>query len=178
MPLQVSGYIAATMDGFIAQADGGLDFLGVVARDGEDYGYARFSQTVDTVVLGRNTYDVMTGFPDWPLAGKHVVVLTHRALEARHGETAYQGSLVELFARLEAQGRRRVYLDGGRTLSAALAEDVLHDLTISIIPVTLGAGIPLFGGGFPRRDWRLKHSQAFESGLVQLQWERARTSER
>lgn len=176
MALQVSGYIAASMDGFIAGEDDGLEFLNVVAADGEDYGYARFMASVDTVVLGRRTYDVMTRFPQWPLTGKHVVVLTHRAISPSHGETAHQGALGPLFAALAAQGRRRVYLDGGRTLTAALAQDVLQDLTVSIIPVTLGAGIPLFAGGFPRRDWRLTAHHAYASGLVQLTWERARTA--
>ena len=79
----------------------------------EDYGYARFFAAIDTVVLGRATYDHVLTFPEWPFTDRRVSVLTNRQLAARHGERAHIGPLAPLLARLHAEGARRVYLDGG-----------------------------------------------------------------
>jgi dihydrofolate reductase len=169
--MQCSVFIATSLDGYIARIDGGLDWLDRVQRPDEDYGYAAFAATVDTMVIGRGTYDVVLGFYAWPYVGKRVVVLTHRPLEARHGEEAYAGSIPELVASLRARGAKRVYVDGGRVIQQFLAADLLDDLTISIIPVVLGAGIPLFGGS--EHVFALLGARSFESGLVQLRYARA-----
>ncbi len=106
--MKCSGFIAVSVDGFIARPDGGLDWLEEVARPGEDYGYARFAETVDTLVVGRGTYDAVLGFPEWPWVGKRVVVLTHRPSLARQGERFLAGTPAEIVASLAAEGAGHV----------------------------------------------------------------------
>ncbi len=166
--LRCSVYIATSLDGYIARRDGRLDWLAAVQQPGEDYGYARFAETVDVVVLGRGTYDTVQGFDAWPYSGKRVIVLTHRPADPRHGEELFGGDPAELVARLAADGHRRAYVDGGRVIQQFLAAGLLDDLTISIIPVVLGGGIPLFEGS--ERALALDGVEAFPSGLVQLRY--------
>jgi dihydrofolate reductase len=170
MSLHCSVFIATSLDGYIARTDGRLDWLGTVQRPGEDYGYARFSDTVDAVVLGRTTYDTVLGFGSdaWQYGGKRVVVMTHRPAESRHGESFFAGTPAELVATLAAEGHRRVYVDGGRVIQQFLAAGLLDDLTVSVIPVVLGAGIPLFAGS--EHPLALDGVEAFASGLVQLKY--------
>src|SRR5262245_4873018 len=179
-----SVFIAASLDGFIARRDGGIDWLSVVETPGEDYGYAKFFGAVDALILGRRTYDTVIGFSDgnpervpkpsrddtrraelagspraeWPYADKRCVVLTHRPPASRHGERFHTGSPAPLLAELHAEGVRRVYVDGGATIQLFLREGLIDDITLSIIPVALGDGVPLFGGGGPGRRLRLQAS--------------------
>jgi dihydrofolate reductase len=170
---KVSVYIATSLDGFIARENGGLDWLERVNRkDGDDYGYAKFMGTVDAIVMGRNTYEIVLGFSGWPFEGKQVVVCTHRLLESRHGETTHTGPLRPLMSRLAEQGVCRVYLDGGVMVRQGLVEGLVDDLTISLIPVLLGKGIPLFGGGIPETGLKLVESRSFPTGLVQVSYAR------
>jgi len=167
-----SVFIAASLDGFIARPDDKLDWLD--RFDGEEHGYEAFSSAIDTHLVGRGTYEVVLGFPEWPYGKKPVVVWSHRGGTPRHGEIFASGSPAEVAARLERGGARRVYIDGGATVSAFLAADLVDDLTVSIIPVVLGDGIRLFRPPLPERWLTLEGSQAYPSGLVQLRYRRAR----
>jgi dihydrofolate reductase len=164
-------FIATSVDGFIARTDGGIDWLSIVERPGEDYGYTRFFSSIDALIVGRRTYDVALGFPAWPYDGKRCVVLTHDPPPARHGERFHTGAPAPLLAALHAEGVRRVYVDGGAVIRLFLGEDLIDDLTLSIVPIVLGGGIPLFDASVPSRALRLAASQAFPSGLVQLSYE-------
>jgi len=165
-----SGYIAASLDGFIARPDDGLDWLDAVQRPGEDYGFAAFFASVDVLLLGRNTWEVARHFDPWPYAEKRCVVLTSRPAEGSHGETFHGGDPAPLLARLAAEGVRRVYVDGGVTLGRFLAAGLLDDLTVSLVPVLLGEGIRLFPGGYAGRGLELTGSRSFPSGLVQVDY--------
>jgi len=164
--VRTSVYIAISMDGFIAREDGGIDWLALVERPGEDHGYAGFFAQIDALVMGRKTYDTASGFPSWPYAGKRVVVLTHRAIASREGVETFAGDPRELLAKLERQGVKRAYVDGGDVIRQLIAADLVDDLILSVIPILLGAGIRLFGNG--EKLWTLESSRAFPSGLVQL----------
>src|SRR5262245_35886079 len=167
--MRCSVFIATSLDGFIARANGRIDWLSLVNRPGEDYGYQKFHDSVDVMIVGRNTYETVLGFGAWPYAGKRCVVLTHRPLAARHGEEAYEGPLGALVDRLGVEGVRRVYVDGGEVIRQFLAAGLVDDLTLSVVPVLLGDGVPLFRGGSER--WlRLVGSRGFASGLVQLEY--------
>lgn len=170
---RVAVYIATSLDGCIARADGSLDWLERVQAAGEDNGYGAFMDAVDALVLGRTTWDTVVGFGEWPYAAKRVVVLTHRPLDAAHGEAAHAGALLPLLERLGAEGVRRVYLDGGVAIRQGLAEGVVDELTLSVVPVLLGGGIGLFGPGLPPLDLRWVEARRFPSGLVQSRYERA-----
>ncbi len=170
---RVSVYIAISLDGFIARDDGDLDWLAEVQdAGGNDYGYSGFMSTVDTVLLGRGTYDAVLTFDAWPFEGKRVIVLTNRVLASTFGETAYAGALGPLMDRLGSEGVQRVYLDGGATIRQGLDEGLVDDMTLSIVPVLLGSGRPLFTRGVPGSLWMLTGAESHPTGLVQVRYER------
>lgn len=163
-----SVYIAVSLDGYIARTDGGLDWLSIVERPGEDYGYKVFFDSVDALVIGRKTYDTVLAFEKWPYEEKRCIVATRSPPASRHGETFHTGSLSSLLDRLGTEGLRRVYVDGGALIRSFLAEELVDDVTLSVIPVLLGAGIPLFGG--VERRMSFVACRSFPSGLVQLNY--------
>jgi dihydrofolate reductase len=165
-----SAHIAASMDGFIARADGGLDWLDAVQRPGEDYGFAAFFASVEALLLGRNTWEVARRFEPWPYGEKRCVVLTNRPAEGTHGELFHAGDPAPLLARLHAEGVKRAYVDGGVTVARFLAAGLIDDITVSLIPVLLGDGIRLFPGGHGERLLELTGSRSFPSGLVQVDY--------
>jgi len=164
-------FIAVSLDGFIARVDGSVDWLTLVEAPGEDYGYQRFFDATDTLVIGRSTYDLALGFEPWPYRGKRCVVLSHRATPPRYGEEFFDGEVSALAARLESEGAKRVYVDGGAVIRQFLSAGLIGELTLSVIPVLLGEGISLFGSG-SGQDLKLEllGSQSFPSGLVQLRY--------
>jgi dihydrofolate reductase len=176
-------FIAISLDGFIARVDGGLDWLSIVEREGEDYGYREFFDGVDALVMGRRTYDTVVGFDVWPYAGKRCIVLAHAPPAPRHDEEFTSSAPGPLLERLAAQGVRRVYIDGGAVIRQFLSAGLIDDMTLSVIPVLLDHGIPLFAGagqdgapaGYrepsPIRKLRLASARTFDSGLVQLRYQ-------
>jgi dihydrofolate reductase len=166
--MRCSVYIATSLDGFIARKDGGLDWLSVVEKPGEDYGYAAFAATVDAIIMGRSTYDIVLGFGAWPYEGKRMLVMTHRPAELRPGVELYAGEPAALVERLAAEGVRRVYVDGGVVIRQFLAAGLIDDVTVSVIPVLLGEGIPLFGA--VAAQLVLDGVESWPSGLAQLRY--------
>lgn len=172
--MQCAVFIATSLDGFIAGPNDELDWLASVERPGEDYGYEAFVRTVDVLVMGRRSYEVVLGFPEWRYAGKRVCVMS-RSLSAsamQHGAEVFAGSPSELVAKLRADGAKRAYVDGGALIRSFLAAGLIDDLTISVLPILLGRGVPLFTGegGVPRHELVLEESRAFPSGLVQSRY--------
>ena len=167
--MRCSVFIATSVDGFVAGPNDELDWLASVERPGEDYGYEAFIETVDVLVMGRRSYEVVLGFPEWRYQGRRVIVLSRslKAGDMRHGAEVSAASPGELVAELRAQGVRRVYVDGAAVIRSFLEERLVNDLTISVIPVVLGRGIRLFGDTLPQHDLVLEESRSFPSGLVQ-----------
>ncbi len=166
-----SAFLAVSLDGFIARPDGGLDWLARFETSGEDYGYPEFLASVDALVVGRRTYDAVLAFPEWPYAGTRVVVLTHRPPAPRGDETFASGTPGEVIEALTAAGARRVYVDGGATVSSFLRAGLVDDLTLSVIPVLLGEGIRLFQPPLAERALALRDARSFPSGLVRLRYD-------
>lgn len=171
MTMQRSIYIAISLDGFIARTDGAIDWLAIVEREGEDYGWQAFFDSVDTLVMGRKTWETALSFPSWPYTNKRCVILSKdTARAAPHGEEFFAGDLAVLLDRLAAEGARRVYFDGGTIVGQALRDNVVDDVTLSLIPVLLGTGTPLAPGLTSDRRLHLTGHQVFASGLVQLRY--------
>src|SRR5438094_671657 len=143
--MKTSIYIATSLDGFIAGKDGSLDWLNIVKQEGEDYGYSDFMGSVDCLLIGRNTYETVRSFNEWPYEQKKVLVLTHRPFVPIRNEVQVSGPLTPILKNLEKSGTKRIYLDGGMTAQLGLKEGVVTDITISVIPIILGSGIPFFG---------------------------------
>ncbi len=169
-------YIAMSLDGYIAKPDGDISFLSAVEKEGEDYGYFKFLETVDTIVLGRKTYDkvISMGY-ELPYGDRNVFVLTRNPQPATNKITFYSGSISELISNVKNKEGLNIYCDGGaETVHEFLMHDLFDELIISVIPVLLGEGISLFKGGFPEKKLQLEKSTTFEKGLVQLHYIRSR----
>lgn len=165
--MKVSVFVGTSVDGFLARPDGRFDFL--PADGGEPHGYDEFLASVDTIVIGRATFETVLGFDAWPYPGKRVVVLSHRALDlaaAKGPVEAMAGEPAEIAGRLAGGGARHVYLDGGVTIQGFLRAGLVDRLVITRVPVLIGEGRPLFGT-LPR-DVRLTHvaTRTLQGGLV------------
>jgi dihydrofolate reductase len=166
-------FVGASVDGFIARVDGGLDWL--PEGGGEPHGYDEFIASVDTIVIGRNTFEIVLAFGSWPYAAdKRVVVLSSRPIDvsAAGGVVEHMsGTPAEIVARLAASGARHLYIDGGITVQRFLKAGLIQRLIVTRVPVLIGEGIPLFGA--VPTDIRLNHvrTRTFPSGLVQTEYE-------
>jgi dihydrofolate reductase len=169
-------FIAASLDGFIARPNGDISWLDSAAPAiaGEDYGFADFFSSVDTLVMGRKTYETALGFAEWPYSGKRVVVLSSAPIafpsHLTHNVEWMCGTPVEVAQRLEASGSHRVYVDGGQTIQGFLQAGLIDEMTITTIPILLGRGISLFGE--LDRDIHLQviSSHAYSNGFVQTNY--------
>jgi dihydrofolate reductase len=169
---RLSVFIASSIDGYIATRDGGLEWLDSAARPGEDYGYEAFMASVDALAMGRGTYDFIAGIEPLPFGGRPLFVFTHRPPPLRKGVTFWERSPAEALAEWEAMGLSRVYVDGGRLISAFLAEGLIDDLLLTKVPVLLGDGIPLFTSVPRCAAMRLDDVQSWPSGMVNLSYSR------
>lgn len=174
MPLTASVFIATSLDGYISRPDGAIDWLetaNTTVPPGEDCGYAAFMDSVDALVMGRNTFDLVLGFPEWPYGDKPVIVLTNRPLQLPAAlpptVSISNETPAALTARLAREGVRRIYVDGGITIQRFLAAGLIDDLTVTSIPVLLGSGRRLFGALEADVPLELVASRAYPFGFVQ-----------
>jgi len=173
---KVSIYIASSIDGYIARKDGNLDWLHYGHTGDEDYGFKKFTSTVDAVIMGKNTYEVVSSFDEWAYKDKRVIVLSHTLAKVRKEAELFSGELTELLAKLHAENVKHVWVDGGITASKFLEAGLVDDITISIIAMVLGSGIPLFSAMNQEHRCRLISTQSYPSGLAQLKYEVIRDS--
>lgn len=171
--MRTSVFIGVSVDGFIARRDHKLDFL--PADGGEPHGYAEFFASIDTLLIGRKTFEIVLAFPEWPYGDKRVVVLSNRMLDFStlhaHRVEQMSGSPAEIASKLAASDAHHVYVDGGITIQQFLRAGLIQRLTITRVPVLIGQGIPLFGALL--HDIHLRHvsTQHYASGLVKTEYE-------
>ena len=162
--MKASVFIGMSVDGFIARANGDLDFL--PPGGGEPHGYDEFIATVDALVIGRNTFETVSTFDTWPYA-KPVFVLSTRPLATPPlGVERMSGAPADIVSQLAARGIGHIYVDGGITIQRFLQAGLIQRLIITRVPVLIGTGIPLFGA--IAHDIALTHimTRAYPSGLV------------
>ena len=172
--MKLSVFCGVSVDGFLARSDDALDFLDT--GGGEPHGFTEFLASVDVVVIGRRTVDVVLKLGHMPLYGKKpVVVLSHRTLDLPSGSSELieqmSGEPGEIVRRLETRGFQHAYIDGGLTIQQFLAAGLISRLVITRVPVLIGEGIPLFGP-LPS-DILLHHvaTRSYDGGLVQSEYE-------
>ncbi len=192
MKPKISVYIATSVDGYIAREDGSLDWLegsggddrgtapesdtADVGSGDEDYGWSEFFNSVDTMVMGRATFQFVAESGQWPYEGKRVFVLSSSlgrkdvALHLADKLEILSMEPSEVVAKLADEGAEHVYVDGGVTIQRFIRAGLIDELIVTRVPVLLGSGIPLFGE--LNEDVRLRHveSHGFESGLVQSKY--------
>ena len=167
--------MATSLDGFIGRPDGGLDWLtsNESGESGEDYGYQAFLDTVDALVMGRNTFDKVMSFDQWPYS-KQVVVLTNRSIELprdiRDSIEVMSGDPQDIVDRLSEKGFHHLYVEGGRTIQQFLNAGLIQEMTITKLPVIIGEGIPLFAS--IENDIKLEHlsTSTYGNGFVQSRY--------
>ena len=171
---RLSVFIACSLDGYIATTEGSLDWLEQATLPDEDYGYDAFLATVDGLAMGRGTYDHIAGIDPLPFGGRPVLCSpTTRRRPARGSRSGRRRRAKPLRGGSE-MGLQRVYVDGGELISSFLAEGLIDDLTLTVAPVLLGAGRPLFHAGLAATALELTVVQSWASGLVACRTGRAR----
>lgn len=171
--MKCSVFIATSLDGFIADHQGRVDWLELANLDGEDYGYQAFADDTDVLVMGRNSFETVMGFGQWPYSDKPVIVMSRSLVQLPNGTpasvTLSQLTLAELMLELQHKGFQHAYIDGGRLIQSFLAEDLLDELIVTTLPVTLGQGSPLFSpASVPLlQRWSLQGCQTYSNGVVQ-----------
>lgn len=165
-------YIACSLDGYIAKPNDDLGFLTMVERPGEDYGYGEFIQTIDTVIVGRRTYEwVMEHVPQFSHSDKNSFVITRTPRPAIGNTQFYTGDLKELVEGLKRQGGKNIFVDGGAEIVNELLQlELIDEITVSYIPILLGGGTALFKAGIPEQVLELVSAKSFESGLLQAHY--------
>jgi dihydrofolate reductase len=176
MTMKCSVYCGASLDGFIAGPGGDIEWLHRPEySDPVDAGltYEAFISTVDVLVMGRNTFEKAMSFGRWPYQVP-VVVLSTQALEVpanlRDKVSVMDASPPEIVAQLAAQGARHLYVDGGITIQRFLQARLIHEITVTYIPLLLGAGISLFGSTGIESPLKLLEATAFANGFVQVRY--------
>ncbi len=162
-----------SVDGFLARPDHALDFLDAGGQ--EPHGFEEFYGSVDVVVIGRKTFEVVLTFGTWFYGKKPVIVLSSRPLDfsAVKGGVVEQmsGEPAEIVMQLKSRGFKHAYIDGGIAIQRFLAAGCIDRLAITRVPVLIGAGIPLFGP--VPHDISLRHvaTRSYKGGLVQSEYE-------
>jgi len=178
--VKASVYIATTLDGFIARENGELDWLPGsdgevdVNAENEDFGFNAFIDSIDVLVMGRNTYELVLSSGLWPYGNKRVIVLS-RTLKKLANNLPSSVELKsrlpnELYTELQEAGAQHLYIDGGKTIQGFLDSGLVDEITITKVPVLIGKGIPLFGD--LNKDKSLKHieTQSYKNGFVQSKY--------
>jgi dihydrofolate reductase len=171
--MKLSVFCGVSVDGFLARPDHALDFLDAGGQ--EPHGFEEFYSSVDVIVIGKRTFEVVLKFSPWPYAKKSVFVLSSRPLDfsSVKGGVVEQmsGEPAEIVKQLSSRGFKHAYIDGGITIQRFLAAGLIDRLVITRVPVLIGAGIPLFGP--LTHDISLRHvaTRSYKSGLVQSEYE-------
>jgi len=175
---KLSLFIATSLDGYIAKPNDDLSFLKLVEQEGEDYGYAEFTANIDTIILGRKTYDYVLreiGSSHYDNGQRDVYVITRTERPSVDRTTFYTGSLTELIQRLKSESGKNIYCDGGAEIvNELLKSDLIDEFIISIVPILVGNGTRLFKDGRPEQQLELVNSKTFDTGLTQLHYKRKR----
>ena len=170
--MQFSVFCGVSVDGFLARPNDALDFL--EAGGQEPHGFEEFYESVDVVVIGRRTFELVLTFGSWFYGGKPVVVLSSHPMDFSpvKGGVVEQmsGEPGEIAKGLRARNFKHAYVDGGVTIQRFLSAGQIDRLLVTRVPILIGSGIPLFGP--LARDIKLRHvaTRSFQGGLVQSEY--------
>ena len=171
--MRISVFCGTSVDGFLARPDDTFDFL--KAGEGVPHGFTEFLNSVDAVVMGRRTFEVVRDLGHFELYGKkQLVVLSSKGLDLSPIQIQVEqmsGTPQEVAAQLKARGFKHVYLDGGITIQRFLQAGLVNRLIITRVPVLIGQGVPLFGPLPDDVHLRHERTQSYEGGLVQSEYE-------
>ncbi|PWJ43985.1 dihydrofolate reductase family protein [Sediminitomix flava] len=177
---QVRLWIASTLDGYIARKSGSLDWLYAMENpEKSDYGYQEFYSQIGSVIMGRKTYDEILSYGvDWPYSdSKSYIFSFNENYKVKTANTSiFTGQLTKLIKTLKEEEENDIWLvGGGQLITAFLNDDLIDEMTISLIPILLGEGIPLFPGKPKETQFELIDTKCYDNGVVNLNY-RKKTS--
>jgi dihydrofolate reductase len=173
--MKISVYVGTSLDGFIARKDGNIDWLVKFQNNEVSKSYEEFISRIDTIVIGRGTYETVLNFPSWPYEKKVFVLSTSikQIPDSLKGKASILSMKPkELLDFLSHEGFSNIYVDGGKVIQNFLKEDCIDELIVTKLPVLIGNGIPLFGD--LNNDLQFKHirTDIYSNGLVKSHYER------
>lgn len=166
-------YIATSLDGYIAGEKGDIDWL--FTDHDCDYGYGEFYSSVDSIIMGRKSYDKLLDFDEFPYKDKNCYIFTRTLPSSTEGTVSIINKQdPELFMKglLESNGRDIWLLGGGEMVAYFLKNDLVDKIILSIHPVIIGGGVPLFERCNVASEWSLDDVESFGSGLVQITYDK------
>ncbi len=169
-------YIATSLDGFIAKKDGSLDWLFEIPNpEASDFGFSEFIKTIDAILLGRNTFEKVLTFPEWPYV-KPVFVLSNTLQSIpnylKNKVEIIKGNPGPVVKELKLRQFKNLYIDGGKTIQGFLKQGLIDEMTITRIPVLLGEGIPLFAVLTKEQKYEHIKTDIFNNGLIKSHYKR------
>ena len=171
--------MATTLDGFIADENGGVDWLNELPPPEdpkEDMGYGALMQSIDRLVMGRKTFDQVVSFGSWPYGDTPVTVLSRKATPPTLPEgatvTFAQGSPETLLEAFKSAGDGHIYLDGGNVVQQFLAANLIDEFILTKVPVLLGNGINLFSQALDENTWTVENVTTYPNGFVQTHFKK------
>lgn len=172
MKTKNSVFIAASIDGYISDKNGGIDWLNTIPNpNNDDMGYFEFMQSVDALIMGRKTFETVLGFGiEWPYK-KPVFILSNTLneipLNLKEKVFLIKGSLKNVLSEIYSKGYHNLYIDGGTTIQSFLKEGLIDEMIITTIPILLGGGAPLFSDLNDSMLFHLEKSKVYLNQIVQ-----------
>lgn len=165
-------YVAVTLDGYVASADGSIEWLTSLESGGEDDGYTAFYETIDALIMGATTYEQVLGFGDWPYPGKLSYILTSRSLSTDCNDVVFMNTVDAVLENIKHKGFKRIWIvGGGKVASLFMERGLIHEYILTVIPIILGAGISLYQA-VPEQKLNLVKTKSYISGAVELHYRR------
>ena len=174
-------YIATSLDGYIADENGGIDWLHAIPNpENDDFGWAKFLNRIDALIMGRKTFETILSFGgDWPYP-KPVFVLSNSIktipTSIKSKVQIISGPLNKIITDLNNKGFHNLYIDGGKTIQSFLKEDLIDEIIVTQIPILLGNGIPLFAKLSAPLNFEFIKTEVHLNALVQNHYRRKRDS--
>lgn len=158
-------FIATSLDGFIARKDGSIDWL----FSDQDYGYSSFIKSIDTTLTGHSTYKQVLTFGEFPYKGTTNYIFSRTSQPPDGNPVTFISSDIAQFVRdLKQQKGKHIWLVGGGQINTVMLNaGLIDEMVVSIHPVILGEGLPVFAGQPNETKFRLARQKSFESGLIQ-----------
>lgn len=166
-------YIATSLDGRIAEPDGGLDWLtGFPNPEKTDYGYKNLLASVDTVIMGGKTYrELLNMDVIWPYLEQMTYVVSRHDWGEKENIKFITENIIETISELRSKEGKDIWLvGGGELVSMMLTADLIDEMQICYIPVILGKGIPLFPEQPKESKWKITGSKVYESGILKVDY--------
>ena len=176
--MKCSVYIATSVDGFIAKEDGSVDWLQIAGNTEVDMGMNEYMSSVDCMIMGRKSMDMISSMnlspEQWPYGDTKIIALSNTIKEApanmKGKVEMYSGDLQTLISKLESEGFKHAYVDGGTTIQAFINLKLINEITITKAPVLLGEGKSLFGKTFKDIKLERANAVAFPNDFIQVKY--------